>query len=99
MSTLDAWAISRRQGPQLKGPGHGFAGYGYNSRGVFIDTWGMFGTLTYRAVAEAGAASAGGNVFCALSPDWFNRPTGLAPSGFNANALGASIWKRTGKGR
>ena len=29
--------------------------------------------LTWAAIANVAAANAGGNVFCALSPDWFKQ--------------------------
>jgi len=59
--------------------GHAFPGYGYNAEGVFIDTWGMFGTVTWEALAKYCAPSAGGELYTVLSPDWQAKaPNGLA---------------------
>ncbi len=70
--------------------GHGFAIYGYNAQGVFIVTWGMFGTLTWKALAAVASAAAGGNLLCMLSPDWFTK-AGASPSGFDRTALASDL--------
>jgi hypothetical protein len=76
--------------------GHGFTGYGYNANGVFIVTWGMFGTITWKALAAIAATQAGGNLLCFLSPDWFNK-AGMSPSGFNRTQLAGDIVALTQK--
>jgi hypothetical protein len=81
------WDVGSRADPNA---GHAFLGYGYNDNGIFIDTWGMFGTLTWKAIAQVCAADAGGNLFCALAPDWFTT-AGLSPSGFNRTQLAADL--------
>jgi hypothetical protein len=70
--------------------GHAFMAYDWNANGVLIDTWGMFGTLTWKALAAFAATAAGGSLFCFLSPDWFTK-AGLSPSGFARTVLAADI--------
>lgn len=67
--------------------GHCFIGYGYNDQGVFIDTWGTYGTVTWAAVAAYCAAAVGGDLFTVFGPDWINTITQKSPSGFNATVL------------
>jgi hypothetical protein len=71
--------------------GHEVYGYGYNDNGVFIDSWAMFGTMTWAAVAQFAAAKTGGDVLCPLSQDWIAKASALAPSGFNFVQLQADL--------
>ena len=82
------WGIGGASDPDA---GHGFNGYGYNANGIFIDTWGMFGTITWAAIASVAAASQGGNVFCMLSPDLVNKAKAISPSGFDTAQLQADL--------
>jgi hypothetical protein len=62
--------------------GHCFVGVGYNAQGVTIDTWGMTGLLTDKAIAKYGSSASHGEVYTivsarryqqghAKSPEWF----------------------------
>jgi hypothetical protein len=65
--------------------------YGYNEEGVFINTWGLFGTITWGAFAKYLNAAAGGEVYAVLSEDWVSKATGLAPNGLNYAELEADL--------
>ena len=71
--------------------GHEILGYGYNINGVLVDTWGMFGTLTWKGLAEFAAEATGGDILCPLSADWIEKASGLAPSGLNFTQLQADL--------
>ena len=65
--------------------GHAVPSYGYNRVGLFIDTWGLFGTITWPAVAIY--CSGIGELHVVITQDAFNRATQLAPTGFDAEKL------------
>jgi hypothetical protein len=60
--------------------GHAVVGVGYDSRGVQIDSWGLFGTLTWDAIAALCAPSAGGEIYVLLSPDQLKKGESKAPN-------------------
>ena len=62
--------------------GHCFIGVGYTAAGVTIDTWGLFGTLTWAAVAALCSAADGGDLFVMLTPDQLAKGQAKAPNGF-----------------
>ena len=70
--------------------GHCFIGYGYNSNGVLIDTWGMFGTLTWAAVQKYCAANVG-ELYVVLGQDWEDAVTQKSPGGVAVDQLKAYI--------
>lgn len=70
--------------------GHCYIGYGYNDKGVFIDTWGEFGTMTWEAIAKY-CASGVGELYTVLAPDWINQVTQKSPSGFDSAQLESYI--------
>lgn len=61
--------------------GHCVVGVGYDAQGVTIDTWGLFGRLTYGAIAAYCAESAGGELYVMLSPDQLHKGHAAAPNG------------------
>jgi hypothetical protein len=61
--------------------GHCIVGTGYNTTGVAIDSWGLLGFITYAAVAELCAASAGGGLYVWLTPDQLTKGMAKAPNG------------------
>ena len=78
--------------------GHCFIGTGYNTSGVQIDTWGMIGTITWKAVAHLASPSSGGMLYVMLSQDIINKAQNKAPVGFDwmtlladFDALGGNI--------
>jgi hypothetical protein len=71
--------------------GHCVAGFGYDSRGVTIDTWGMLGTMTWAAVQAYAGRAAGGELYVLLSPDLIGRAQTKAPNGFNWSQLVADF--------
>ena len=62
--------------------GHAVMGVGYNDSGVQIGTWGMVGTLTWRAVAALCSPAAGGMLTVMLTPDQLAKGQAKAPNGF-----------------
>jgi hypothetical protein len=78
--------------------GHAVVGVGYTPLGIIIDTWGLFGTLTYKAIAALCNQNAGGEVYVLLSPDQLTKGQTKAPNGVAWNdllsdfaALGGSV--------
>lgn len=67
--------------------GHCVIGYGYNSRGVLIDSWGLDGVLTWEAIAALCTQQAGGAVYVLLSPDQLMKGAAKAPNGVAWNDL------------
>jgi hypothetical protein len=61
--------------------GHCVIGCGYNTTGVQIDTWGMIGTLTWKAIAEYAVTANGGAVYVLCSPDQLAKGQSVAPNG------------------
>ena len=70
-------------GPGTADPsnGHCFLGVGYTTAGVTIDTWGLFGTFTYAAIAELCAEANGGELYVVLTPDQIAKAATKAPNG------------------
>jgi len=67
--------------------GHMVCGYGYTPSGVLIDTWGMFGTLTFASIAEYCSAQANGSVYCIVSHDSLIAASQETPVGLNWSSL------------
>jgi hypothetical protein len=67
--------------------GHCVAGVGYTPQGVTIDTWGMTGLLTDRAINKYGSLSAHGDVYTVVSQDGISAATQKAPAGFDWSQL------------
>lgn len=63
--------------------GHQVCAGGYGPAGATIDTWGMLGTLTWPAIAEYCAFSAGGDLAVFLTPDIVNKAIGKSPNGID----------------
>ena len=74
------WDVAGSSDPEN---GHCFVGTGYDSVGVNVDTWGMLGTLTWRAVAAYAIAKSGGALYVMLSPDQVARGAAKAPNGID----------------
>jgi hypothetical protein len=78
--------------------GHCVLGVGYTSKGISIDSWGLFGTLTYAAIAQLCLQSANGEVHAVLSTDQLLKASQKSPNGVawadlirDFNALGGSV--------
>jgi hypothetical protein len=67
--------------------GHCVGGVGYDSQGVKISTWGMTGTITYRAMAYCMQPAFGGALYVVLSEDAVNKATAKAPNGLDLSQL------------
>jgi len=67
--------------------GHCFEGFGYTAQGVLIATWGMWGTITWKAVAEYASATQGGELHTRVNPEMVNATTGLSPGGLTLNQI------------
>jgi hypothetical protein len=62
--------------------GHSITGIDLASGGILIDSWGMKGTLTYKAIAKYCSQSAGGSLNVVLTPDQLAKGMTKAPNGF-----------------
>ena len=68
--------------------GHAFLGVGYNKAGVWIDTWGMFGVMTWAAIAKYAATGDGrGELYVLLTDANIAKAQSKAPNGFDWPAL------------
>lgn len=72
--------------------GHCFIGSGYpTNAGVKIWTWGMWGTITWAAIAKYAAIPLGGELYTIFGPDAIVKATAKAPNGFDATQLLADL--------
>ena len=67
--------------------GHCVAGVGYTAQGVTIDTWGMTGLLTDKAIAKYGSPKSHGDVYTVVSQDGISKASQKAPNGFDWSQL------------
>jgi hypothetical protein len=76
-------------GPGTPDPdnGHCFVGVGYDKNGVMIDTWGMTGVITDKAILKDDVRDAGGGLYTVLSQDILDSAMQKAPSGFDWSQL------------
>jgi hypothetical protein len=72
------WDVAGAPDPQN---GHCIIGVGYTASGVKVDTWGMFGTLTFAAIAKYCVATAGGQLYVLITPDQLSKGMTKAPNG------------------
>ena len=63
------------------GNGHAICCVGYSAQGVYIDTWGLIGTITYAAIKELCVNSNGGELYVLLTPDQIAKGQAKAPNG------------------
>ncbi len=77
--------------------GHCICGVGYDDSGVTVDTWGLIGTLTWRAIAEYAASKNNGELYTVVSTDILSRATAKAPAGLAWNQLCADFASLGGK--
>ena len=82
------WDVGSPPNPE---DGHCVAGIGANPNGILVDTWGLTGTITWAAIKQFCAESAGGNLFAILTQDAINSASAKAPSGFDFAALVADF--------
>jgi hypothetical protein len=67
--------------------GHCFLGVGHTATGISIDTWALFGTFEYDAIAELCVPEAGGEVFVVLTPDQVAKAAAKAPNGVDWRSI------------
>jgi hypothetical protein len=78
--------------------GHCVIGAGYGAAGVTIDTWGMLGVITWKAIAGLCTPASGGALYVMLTPDMLAKGAAKAPNGFawadliaDFDAMGGSV--------
>lgn len=71
--------------------GHCFVGVGYNSGGIVIDTWGMFGVITDQAIQKYATTAGSGELYTVVSLDGIAKATQKAPNGFDWEQLTADF--------
>ncbi len=84
-------------GPPNPQNGHAVCGVGYTARGVTIDTWGLFGTITDRAIARLCSQEGGGELYVLLSAEQLAKGQAKAPNGFDWATLVADFDALGGK--
>lgn len=72
------WDVAGQADPNN---GHCVVGVGYTTAGVKIDSWGLFGTLTWAAIAEYCIATNGGELYVMLTSDQLTKGQTKAPNG------------------
>jgi hypothetical protein len=78
------WDVAGQPDPNN---GHCVIGVGYGDAGVKIDTWGLFGTVTWAALAKYFVPSAFGAVYVLLTPDQLTKGQTKAPNGVDWSSL------------
>jgi hypothetical protein len=71
--------------------GHCVPGVGWTDQGIYIDTWGLIGTLTYGAIATYAVNKNGGELYALLTPDQIAAGALKAPNGFDWQSLVSDI--------
>ena len=71
--------------------GHCVVGLGGNAQGIIINTWGQKRLMTYAAIAQFCADSAGGNLFAILTQDALDAATCLTVGGVAWDQLQADL--------
>ncbi len=71
--------------------GHCTAWFDYNAIGVIVNSWGLFGQITWDAIEKYWGKSAGGEIYAVFSPDWLSKVTQRSPSGLDAAQLAADV--------
>jgi len=67
--------------------GHCIMAYGYNDKGLLIDSWGLLGTMSWAAVAAFTAGANNGEIFSILTPDQLQKGKTVAPNGIHWDDL------------
>lgn len=71
-------------GPANPDNGHAFLGVGYDPvKGVKVWSWGLWGWITWPAIAKYAVPAAGGELYTLLSASIINKVNGNAPDGMN----------------
>ena len=82
------WDVAGDPQPQN---GHFFVGLGYVSQGVIIDSWGLFGILTWAAVAKYCTPANGGGIYTVLSQEAIDEAKRFAPNGLDWDQMQADF--------
>ena len=83
------WDVTPRPGSEEMG--HCTAWFDYDAVGVIVNSWGLFGRITWAAIDKYWGKSAGGEIYAVFSPDWLGKATKTAPSGLDAARLAADV--------
>jgi hypothetical protein len=67
--------------------GHCVQAVGYDSIGVIIDTWALFGTLTWTALASLAVPATYGSLYVTLTPDLLSKGQSKVPAGVDWSSL------------
>lgn len=61
--------------------GHCVQGYGYSLIGTLIDSWGLYGTITWTAMAALAVSKVYGSCYAVLTPDLLAKGAAKCPNG------------------
>jgi hypothetical protein len=78
------WDVAGQPNPNN---GHCIVGVGYEDRGVQVDTWGLIGTVTWKALAQYFVPQVYGAAYVMLTPDQLVKGRTIAPNGVAWSAL------------
>jgi phospholipase C len=84
-------------GPSDPQNGHCVVGVGYTAKGITIDTWGMTGLLTDKAIAKYATRKSHGEIYTVVSQDGIAKASQKAPTGFDWSQLIADFDSMGGK--
>ena len=88
----DGFTFDAAGAPNLSN-GHCMTHFSYDDQSIGCATWGMYGRLTFEALAKYFVPSSGGALYAAISADALIRATQTAPNGFKAADLIADARK------
>jgi len=74
-------------GPEDPNNGHAIMAYGKGKSGLYIDTWGLLGIMTWAAVKRYCGQGSMGAIYSVLSPDTLNEATEKSPGGLDIDGL------------
>jgi hypothetical protein len=78
------WDVAGAPDPEN---GHCVQIVGYNTSGVLINSWGLFGTITWAALKKYGTASGQGELLVHANADVIAKATSMTPAGIDWTTL------------
>jgi hypothetical protein len=71
--------------------GHCIMGFGYDTTGINVDSWALFGTVTDAATAELTKPTSNGELYVLFTPDILAKAAQKSPDGFAYADLAADL--------
>ena len=78
------WDVAGKPNPEN---GHAYQGVAYGVAGVIVDTWALYVTQTWKALAKYNTRGAGGQLFSLFTPDMLAKGQAKCPNGIDWASL------------